>query len=214
MVFNVERAGSENVGQISTIHLQAFQGEFLSSLGKGFLDAYYKNYLYGSDQLLLVAKVQDKTIGFVSGTLNSEKFYQCLFKNNFFLITKLTLKSFLVNKNFRSHILKKQYFMKKAIKSRFLEKKTDKNNQKKKDVTNGKRCSLISIAVLDEFRGKGVAVDLVGRFEEEMKKLGASTCALYVKKENLRGVGFYKKTGWQTSPTQTNDSVKFTKDFC
>ena len=212
MEFLVVRACSENIVQISAIHLKAFQGEFLSSLGERVLNAYYRNYLYESDHLLLVAKVGERTIGFVAGTLNSERIYQGLFRNNFFLIAKLTLKSFLVNKNLRSHILKKRKFMKEVIKSRFFKKKKNKNIQNKKKEIDKKRAKLLSIAVLDEFRGKGVAVELIVRFENEMQKKGALEGALYVRKKNLRGIGFYEKTGWLPSFSD-NDSISFTKDF-
>lgn len=68
----------------------------------------------------------------------------------------------------------------------------------------------MSLAVIGEFRGSGVALDLIREFEAEMKKRGVSACTLSVKRENLRGINFYKKAGWQISE-ETTEFFKFRK---
>ncbi len=210
----IAQSKSEDIESVCHVHLQSFQGEFLSSFGNEFLKVYYRNSLFDSEHLLLVAKVQDEIVGFVAGTLDNEDLYQNLFKKNFFTIALIAIKRFLFSKDFRNQVLKRKHFIRDAIKSRFPKRKNKKDSmyREMKQETSGKCCNLISIAVLDSFRGSGVALDLTKAFESEMQKMGAVEGELYVKTGNTRGIDFYKKAGWQIA-NEYSKTMRLTKEF-
>lgn len=210
MDFVIIQAEKEDIPEVCQVHLNSFQGYFLSSFGYEFLKIYYINYLCNPAHLLLVAKLKGKIVGFVAGTINPDLLYQNLFRNNFFSIAKLTFNRFLVSKNFRNQVIKRMYFIRNALKSRFLSaKKHEKECEIERKTGYGK---LLSIAVLKSFRGKGVSSALIRIFEKEMHKKGAIVCTLSVKTQNLSGVNFYKKTGWQLVK-KTKESTVFSKDL-
>lgn len=56
---------------------------------------------------------------------------------------------------------------------------------------------MLSICVLPEKRGSGIASDLIKRFEQNGKQKGREFCVLTVKKDNKRGINFYDKHGYK-----------------
>lgn len=66
---------------------------------------------------------------------------------------------------------------------------------KKKTFYQNDTADLASIAVLLEYRGKGIAEELTCAFLEELKNKGVIACRLGVEAENLRARRFYEKIG-------------------
>lgn len=202
----------EDISEVSKLHMSSFQGEFLHSFGDEFLNIYYENYLNNPDALLLVAKTQNKIIGFVAGAVNQDKMIQYLYRKKFFYISWLALKKFLLSDSFRRYVIKRKFHVGNALMSRFFPKmkKQDVGSGKKNIEIDQKTCSLLSIAVLDNYRGCGIALNLVSAFETAMKNKGVSKCELCVKRENSRAISFYKKAGWQKG-YETRISINFKK---
>ena len=55
---------------------------------------------------------------------------------------------------------------------------------------------LLSICVLQDYRGCGVAQSLMENYIETLRKQNKKLCVLTVETDNERGVGFYKKNGF------------------
>ncbi len=192
MNISIISADYTDIREISRIHQSSFVGYFLHSFGEEFLRIYYANYLSGPEHVLLVAKAENKVIGFVAGTHDKTLLYRTLFNNNFFSIVKLTIKKFIASKKFRHQLFKRIHIVVNAIKLKFsIIKYGNEKSSEEADV------KLLSIAVKNEFRGTGVSVALIRRFEKEIFKGESLSCALSVKTDNSRGIGFYKKMGWQ-----------------
>ena len=65
-----------DIEKIVSIHILAFKGFFLTTMGEKFLKVLYKYYLYDKSSIALVAESsEDKIIGFVVGTLDPVGFY-------------------------------------------------------------------------------------------------------------------------------------------
>jgi len=209
MNFIVNQAKMQDILGVSQVHLHCFSGHFLSNFGNRFLNVYYSNYLTYPKHLLLIAKFENKIVGFVAGTLSTDLLYRSLFRENFFTIARLTLFRFMANGEFRKQLFKRLHFVKGAIKSKIL---SNKNREKTAPEQKLNNCRLLSIAVLRDFWNKGASLKLIMAFEQEVKKRGAQECFLSVKKDNLRAVGFYQKAGWRISK-EAGGSYIFTKNL-
>jgi len=58
---------------------------------------------------------------------------------------------------------------------------------------------VISVAVLEEHRGKGIGTGLITTAHEEMAKKSASECYLEVRVTNLRAMALYEKLGYKVT---------------
>ena len=69
-----------------------------------------------------------------------------------------------------------------------------------KDDTNKPKikaeADLLSICVLQAYRGQGVAVELVNQFEKRVADSGKKDLTLAVYQDNERAIAFYKKMGY------------------
>lgn len=72
---NIENADFEDVDEVVDLHIQAFPGFFLTSLGKGFLKELYAGFLTDSTGIFLVARNEEGLVGFAAGTSEPEAFF-------------------------------------------------------------------------------------------------------------------------------------------
>lgn len=163
------------------VHLSAFSGFFLSSLGEHFLRVYYASCLKDQQTVALgIFDESDKLIGFSTGTAKAKGYHKRILINNivpFFL--SIVLK-FLKNPNILLRLVKN------------LNKNAAKND-------NGDYAELLSIAIYPEFSGLGYGKVILEKFELEIKLKGATkivlTTDLY---NNDKTLTFYNKCGYKT----------------
>lgn len=58
-------------------------------------------------------------------------------------------------------------------------------------------CELYQICVHPDFRRRGIAAELLGRFIGSMKKRGAAVCFLEVRSRNAPAIALYKACGFE-----------------
>ena len=80
MNVSVRPARGSDIDDIVAIHVQAFPGFFLTTLGRRFLSELYRGFMVSSSGRLLVAEVDGTITGFVAGTLSSERFFRTLLR--------------------------------------------------------------------------------------------------------------------------------------
>jgi len=73
---------------------------------------------------------------------------------------------------------------------------------------DGRRGYLYHLAVIEEYRNKGIAKELVNKCFEGLKAEGIHLCHLFVFKTNETAVKFYKKTNWR----EREEIVVYSKD--
>lgn len=73
---------SDVINEVVEVHMESFQGFFLTFLGRGFLRQLYRGFAEHLDSGLLVAQKDGKTIGFLAYSSNMSAFYKFLVKKH------------------------------------------------------------------------------------------------------------------------------------
>jgi len=173
-------ATKEDFRQMALIHQQAFRGFFLTSLGTGFLRAYYKAVL-NCQISIAVCVVDDSGVmqGFASGSIRAANYHRNLFKKNMLPFLFAVLWSALRNP---------------AVLFR-LAKNLDKDQSK---IDDRNYAELLSIAILPHLKGSGAGKALLDMFEQEVIKRGGKKVTLTTDYENNdRVIAFYQKCGYE-----------------
>lgn len=82
----IRKAAEADVDNIVIIHLNAFQGFFLTMLGKHFLRKLYTGFIHDEDTIFLVAEQSGNIAGFVVGTTQPDRFFKQLLRNRWFTL--------------------------------------------------------------------------------------------------------------------------------
>lgn len=160
--------------QIAIIHGEALSGDFLPSLGVGFLTAFYEGIIGKPEVCVFGIIERDGVRGFVLGTKDSSKFFSLALRSNFLKLSFLLL----------FQLIRRPVLIKNVVET-FL--------YPKKDV--GPKAELVVIAVRKNYQGKGLGHDLVDMLEESFKKDGIRRYKLTVHADK-KAVGFYEHLGY------------------
>lgn len=87
----------EIIDEVVKIHMDTFQGFFLTFLGKGFLKQLYKGYMEHEDSNLIIAKDGDELVGFIAYSSNISDLYKFLIKKKLMLFAWYSLLAFMKN---------------------------------------------------------------------------------------------------------------------
>lgn len=178
----VRQATENDIEAIITIHIDAFQGFFLTLLGRRFLKNLYMAFLkreYGILRVAITAK--GEVVGFSAGTSLPQSFFSQLRKEQWISFLLKALPSLLKKPKI---VIKKLYFA--------LFYKGDK------PTTLSNVSLLSSIAVSPNMAGQSIGKSLITDFEAQVKSAGSK--ALYLttdKVGNDKVVFFYEKVGYQ-----------------
>ena len=170
-----------HLDSIVQIHLAAFKGFFLESMGARFLKVLYRGFLVESTGVCLVAIEGKDVVGFVVGTTQPEGFFRRLLRRQwpafvFAGTASLTLHPLRVGKKFLS-----------ALSYR---------GEKPVDVPNATLLS--SIGVAPSGKGKGVGNTLISAFCERAQASGAPTVFLTTDRDGNDAVNqFYLLNGFK-----------------
>lgn len=165
---------------LADIHQKAFKGFFLTTLGKGFLQTYYKANLK-SEESISICAVNDYNhiIGFCMGCVLSKGYHKRLIKNNLSLFVFQGVLLLLT----KPKALYRLYFN--------LEKNAI-------NTYDGDYAEILSICVLPEIKGSGIGKEMIKKFEEIAINNGCKKIALTTDFYNNHNVlEFYKKTGYE-----------------
>jgi ribosomal protein S18 acetylase RimI-like enzyme len=150
----------EEYSQLAIIHLQAFEGFFLSTLGLSFLKTYYRSSLKNEECVAVCSCNSDNSVvGFAIGTVTSKGYHRRLILNNFFpflfeMIRLLFKKPQVLIRLFRN-----------------LNKSPEKFD-------DGHYAELLSIGVSTSYKGLGVGKQLIQHFEKELTDRGCKRVVL------------------------------------
>lgn len=165
---------------LADIHLDAFHGFFLSTLGKRFLNTYYKAALKSIDAIAVCAVEDDGQIqGFATGCVKSHGFHKNLILHNTISFLCQGVIILFTNPKALLRIVQN------------LDKVSNKND-------DGNYAELISIGVYNASKGMGIGKTLIYRFEEEAKRRGCKRITLttdYNKNEEV--ITFYFHSGYR-----------------
>lgn len=177
---NIRKATVNDVNAIVEIHLDAFKGFFLTSLGRDFLKFYYSCFIKNKETVTMVAEENNIIKGFSASSKLSKGFNGRLIKSNLFAFGILSLKMLFCRP---SSLLR-------------LVKNLSKKGEGIKD--DEEYAELYSIGVGKTVQGKGVGKKLLTASELVMKKEGVIYVSLTTDYDNNnKAVGFYNSMGYK-----------------
>ena len=178
---NIRKATINDVDTIVEIHLDAFKGFFLTSLGSDFLKFYYTCFVKSCETVTMVAEEEGIVYGFSASTKVCKRFNSRLIKSNLCSFGMLSLKMLFTSPE---SLLR-------------LAKNLTKKGEGVED--NEDYAELYSIGVSKSAQGKGVGKKLLAASEEILKKEGVRRVSLTTDYDhNEQAVGFYHSMGYET----------------
>ena len=181
--------------QVVEVHLESFQGFFLTFLGPRFLELLYRNIREDSKGILLVAESKDRIEGFVAGVEEQSGFYQRLLRKRKWSFGAAALSAVLRRPSVAPRLVRA---LRKPIESK---------------QASAKAC-LMSIAVRPESKGRNVGTRLVEIFCHELANRGVSAVCLATDKDQNAVVNhFYEKLGFRLVRSYTTPEGRHMNEY-
>ena len=179
------KAQQSDIAKVVDAHLACFKDSFSSSLGKKILSNYYESYLKHSSDLFLIAKVDEKIVGFVVGYCceNKQAFAEFKKKNLIRIILRVICRLLIFDKRVYRKIFRKTGETTVLLPSYC-------------SIEKNKMGDLLSICVLPEYRKNNIASNLESEFNKSLLTLNRKYCVLSCLVSNDVGNRFYKKLGY------------------
>lgn len=176
-----------HVARLAEIHLVAFPGFFLSSLGAGFLRTFYSGYIGDESAVSVVATGRDGVpIGAVVGTVQPAGFYSRLLRKKWLKFALSAARATLLRPRTIPRILR-------AV--------TYRGDSPAPDDA---MALLASICVDPAYQGTGLGQRLLREWETTAKVKGSVSAYLTTDAVGNDGVNkFYRRAGWSVSQTYT-----------
>lgn len=172
---------------VARLHEACFRGTFIASLGDELIADYYREFLQEGGPFVLAFE-DDKLVGLCMGYYaGSGARNAFVSKNKGRLARRLLALCLSFNK----------VAIKKCFGYVFSRKKAASAPRAEAD--------LLSICVLDEYRGKKVSRRLLEEFEQRVSAAGKKDVTLSVYKSNGRAIAFYKKMGYSVCEKGTDE---------
>lgn len=186
MNYSIQSMDRRHVPDVVAVHLESFQGFFLSILGPAFLRELYLSLLGAADGICLAATDGDRVLGFVAGTSRSSGVYSRLLRQRLVRFCLAALPA----------VLKQP-----ALVPRLINRLRDAHGEGSSTPGRG---TLMSIAVSPAQQGKGLGQSLVQGFLERAALAGCREVDLTTDKEENDTVNhFYRQQGFRLERTFT-----------
>lgn len=170
----IKKASEEDSGQIAELHRQYIPSGFLSSLGHGILTLIYKSMLTSKEAFCLVAKDNNRTVGFAAGAVTVRGFY----------------KEFL-----RRHFLRGCLILLPEVLNPSAIKKIKETLSYPAKMQGTPDAELLSIVVDEEYQSMGISRKLLDGLALEFKRRGVERFKVVVGSGLKAACTFYEKNG-------------------
>lgn len=204
----VRRIQREDLPDVASLHRQAFPDYFLSHLGQGILQRFYREFVDQPGNYGFVAVHGNRRTGVVVGTIDADAFYEQFYSSNLVATVLVFLKCFAVDPYIRRNSMARMAHVRHALRSVVRRLRGSPPAGTVPTATPPAR--LLSIGVDPGFRGQGIAEDLVDRFCERLMKTGVGAVGLSVRADNGRAIAFYERTGWQRTEA-TDTTIQYSR---
>ncbi len=202
---SIIKARPEHVAGMADCHLVAFDGRFMTEMGFGWLCALYRFFIKHPGGICYVAvDALGKVVGFAVGgepDIRDQflRFAMLRYPHIIFwkFVTKALVRSVLVRE-----LVKKLHLKRTAVSA----------GNDREQGTSDKCGNLLSICVLPDWKGSGIADKLLDSFQKACAAKGYKRLRLSVVSENSRAIAFYKKHLWYETGT-SGESTKFAIDL-
>ncbi len=197
------KAEKEDMSEIVKIHTECFDKYLLTQLdgGKGDLLKEYYGFYLEKENLFYTATADGKVVGFITGYYfpsDTRKQFEKKFWWKLFCRTSLLLLKF--NKDIYNRLLNK-------VKNLFAKKDKEPISEE-----NLKIAYILSLAVLSDYRRKGIAEKLLKEFEKELSEKNIDKYYVNVFSDNHSAISFYEKEGF-TFVKEKDGSKQYRKEL-
>lgn len=177
----IRKASLDDVNAIVSIHQEAFEDFFLSSLGRSFLELYYSSFINSEEGVVFCATKDNVLVGFSACSYVSRGFNTSLIKKNFF---RYGIESFRL-------LLTKPRALVRLVKNLNKESADTSVNDK------GQYAELYSIAVSPLCQGEGVGKLLLTSTESDVVNHNNQISLTTDYYNNGKTIAFYKALGYE-----------------
>ncbi len=199
-----------DIDRIAECYVSAFPDTLSSKLGRKFLLKMFEWYVVSDRGFIFHSEQNNIITGFCGGIITKKPGLPGAITS----ISQYAFNTFVFSYLFKPHLIfhpqnlkKINYIIKNIlIKLKIIkaEKKVSKNNFQP-------FCGLVVIGVKKSFQGQGLGYKIMKEFERNARNLkGIKYISLTVKKENIKAINTYKKSGWSIDK-KLNNSIKFIK---
>ena len=178
--FGIRAMDKNDIDQVVRIHLESFEGFFLTFLGSSFLSTLYSFLVAEEQSISFVAcsTQDDRIVGFVVGTLEPSSFYRRAIRSRVLTFALSAIPALLKDPRILGRLVRA--FTK----------------PKEMDAIQAD-CELMSIAVLPDYASKGIGRKLEAAFTDEARRHNAHSITLTTDKLNNDVVNrFYESCGY------------------
>ena len=202
---SIKQAQIPNVSGMAHCHIFAFPGRFMTEMGPRWLSALYRFFIKHPGGVCYVAvDSAGQEVGFAVGgepDIRQQFLRSAMLRYPHIILWKF-LTSSLVRAVLLEELFKKLHLKREEISSEHIG--THK--------TTTKCGNLLSICVLPDYKGAGIASRLIETFQKACAVKGYRRLTLSVLSDNSRAIAFYKKHRWYETGT-TGASTKFALDL-
>lgn len=179
----VERREKELVRKVVQIHMDTFQGFFLTFMGRGFLRQMYSSYCAHEHSGLYVALDDEEPIGFLAYSSDMSGLYRYMIRTKLIMFAWYSIGAF----------LRKPSVFIRLIRA-FLKPSESKRTEK--------YVELSSIGVRPDDKSRGIGTQLIGRLVSDTDFNSCSYISLETDADNNEGANkFYQKNGFALERT-------------
>lgn len=174
----IRRMEEKDAQAVSKIHSEALKIGFLSTFGEDFLKTLYEGIVQSQYGFGYVYAEDSEMVGFISGTSDSSKLMKDIYRKKLLPLSRIIFRS----------TLRKPWILNDILQSIRYAKHADQVNTE-----------LLSIAVTQEHRKRGVGKELVDALINHFDELGISKFNVSVDQRLDGADEFYKELGFQYS---------------
>ncbi|MBZ0306732.1 MAG: GNAT family N-acetyltransferase [Anaerolineae bacterium] len=174
---DIRLAKTSDSRPVAELHQRLLDQSFLGSLGCGFLNNLYRALAEYDRGILLIAEAEGLMVGFIAGVYHTGDFYKYFLRRHF-IVASLAI----LPKAFNVHVLKRLW-------------ETATYSRKEETVPDAPHAELLSMAVVGEQHGTGVARHLFEQLTEEFTRRGIDQFKIVAGAELHRANAFYRKMG-------------------
>ncbi len=201
----VTEAREVHIPGMAQCHIKSFPGRFMTEMGYHWLCALYLFFIKHRGSICRVAVEADgKIVGLAVGGdphIRDEFLNSAMFRYPHLIFWKFISKR-LVRRVLLQELARKLHRKRAAVHS----------GDAKAPSAHVRSGNLLSICVLPDYKGTGVAGKLIESFQLACKAEEYERLTLSVLSENSRAVAFYKKHGWRQSG-KSGESIRFFLDL-
>ena len=194
--YKLRELTSRDLPGVATVHLRAFPGSALTSLGHEVVQRYYNWQLAGPHEVVAIGITDSEGLtafcfaGVFHGSLTG-----FLMKNWPYLLTRIALHPWiLADSNIRAKV---------SVALRSLGSRRRRASARSTASGKGKPFGILSIAVDPTKSRMGQGKCLMNRAEQIAREREFSLMRLRVSPNNLQAIGFYERLGWTRKEAQS-----------